>query len=275
MKNIDALFEQCEKLPAIPQVVRELILSFNDVDVDTRKIAAKIALDQVISARVLRAANSARFGVSRRIASLGDAMLLMGFNAVRTLVIASGLAGAVKAPPGFDLKAYWKHCAATAGYAGWLARRLGLREDFAYTGGLMLHIGILLIRQELPGVADGIEKEVAAGTGRVIAEEKALGYNHADVGAELARRWNFPPEITQAFQVYPRPLEQAEFVPLAGVFYLADLIATLQLANVDKDDLKAGLPVELTSRLAADVDELAAALPGVSEISGAFDALLG
>jgi len=275
MKSISQLFEHTEKLPTIPEVVREVIQSFNDYGVDTKKVANKIAVDQVLSARVLRAANSVRFGLSRQVGSLNEAMVVLGFNAVRTLVVASGLTGAIKAPAGFDLKPFWKRCAANAGYAAWLAKSLKLREDLAYTGGLMLYIGVLLIHQELPEEALAIERAVTSGGNRAGVEESLLGFTHAEVAAELASRWNFPAEITEAFKVYPKPLECGDFLPLAGVFHVADILSSQQLAGAEVESLKDALPRDLLTKLGLDADTLLTELPAIQDISAGLDDLLG
>lgn len=89
--DLKSLIENAQKLPNIPKVVQELIESFNDENVNTEAIANKISADQVLTAKVLRAANSAHYGGHRKVASVNDAVLILGFNAVRTLVLASGL----------------------------------------------------------------------------------------------------------------------------------------------------------------------------------------
>jgi len=232
-------------------------------------------MDPVLTARVLRLANSAFFGVSRTVGSLEDAILVLGFQTVRTLVVAGGLAGAFKTPSGFDVKPFWKLSLATAGYADWLARRAGVRQDLAFTGGLLLHIGVLLLLNEAPDQYAEIERAVAGGTPRVEAEESMLGFNHAEVGAELASRWRFPGVFTEGFKLYPKPLEQAAFLPLAGVFHLADLLARWTSEGVQTEQIQAELPDAVLERLGLDRGELAAALPSVSEVTAGLEGLIG
>ena len=84
--QISELFEQTHKLPNIPKVVQELIDTFNQEDVDMEVIAEKIAMDPVLTAKVLRLANSAHYGVSKTVATTQDASVLLGFATLRTLV---------------------------------------------------------------------------------------------------------------------------------------------------------------------------------------------
>lgn len=275
MKTIGQMFEHTQNLPTIPEVVRELIQTFNNPSIDNRSIARKIAMDQVLMARVLRAANSAHFGLSKQVGTIDDAILVMGMNALRTLVIAGGLAGALKAPPGFDIKGFWKLTAATAGYSEWLAKRLKLKVELAQTGGLILHIGVLLIYLELPKEAAAIDNAVKAGARRADIETSLLGFTHADVSAELAQRWNFPEELNAAFRACPAPLSGDEFLPLAGVFHLAEIIAVARL-NGDSDELlQAKLPEAVLGAFSLDAASLLTELPSLTQVSAALDEVLG
>jgi hypothetical protein len=94
------LFEQASgRLPMVPKVVQELIESFHKTDINIDEISDKVGHDQVLTARVLRLANTARFGGSRRVGSLDDAVVLLGFDNLRILVIASGITGATAGIP--------------------------------------------------------------------------------------------------------------------------------------------------------------------------------
>ena len=120
--NLQNLIDNAQKLPNIPKVVQELIESFGDENVSNDAIAKKISADQVLTIKVLRAANSAHYGGNRKVGSVNDAVFLLGFNAVRTLVLASGLTGAFKAPEGFDIKKFWHDSFAVAAICKWIAR---------------------------------------------------------------------------------------------------------------------------------------------------------
>ena len=97
--NLSSLFDHSQNLPNIPKVVQELIQTFNQSDFDMDEIAKKISLDPVLTAKVLRLANCAHYGVSRTISSTTDASVLLGFSTLRTLVLASGITGAMLLAP--------------------------------------------------------------------------------------------------------------------------------------------------------------------------------
>jgi HD-like signal output (HDOD) protein len=110
-------------LPSIPKVVQEVIESFNNDSVSIEEIAKKLAADQVLSAKILRLANSSYYHVSRTIGTVDDAVLMLGFMTVRTLVVSTGMAGSFKKLPGVDLKLFWRYSLDTAIVAKWLAKQ--------------------------------------------------------------------------------------------------------------------------------------------------------
>lgn len=94
--DLKNLVDNAQKLPNIPKVVQELIESFGNENIKNEEIAKKVSADQVLTAKVLRAANSAHYGGNRKVGSVSDAVFVLGFNAVRTLVLASGMTGRLK-----------------------------------------------------------------------------------------------------------------------------------------------------------------------------------
>ncbi|HEX5125883.1 MAG TPA: HDOD domain-containing protein, partial [Rhodocyclaceae bacterium] len=107
--SVDKLFASVPHLPSIPKVVQALIVSLNDDEADLSSLVNQVKQDQSLSARVLRLANSSYYGASYKIGAIEDAITLIGLNALRTLVIASGVAGAFVKVEGIDLKAFWRH----------------------------------------------------------------------------------------------------------------------------------------------------------------------
>lgn len=97
--KLEVLFDQLHTLPTIPKVAQELILQFDNPTTSLDSVARSIERDPVIAAKVLRLANSARFRGARDSTSVEDAALRLGFNTLRTLVLASSMTDAFRAPP--------------------------------------------------------------------------------------------------------------------------------------------------------------------------------
>ncbi|MBP8268643.1 MAG: HDOD domain-containing protein, partial [Aeromonas sp.] len=121
--SMDRLFGKIKQLPTIPKLLHELMQSFNDENARIDEIAAKIAMDQVISVKVLRMANSAALRRGNEITSIEQAVIRLGFNRLRSVVVASGIISSFKAPPGFDKLHFWTQTFQVATIARTLAQQ--------------------------------------------------------------------------------------------------------------------------------------------------------
>lgn len=221
MPAIATLLSQPQNLPHIPEIVRELIQSFNQKDPDLLRIADKIAKDPVLSAKLLRLANSARYGCSRQIATVRDAAVRLGTDTVRNLVLASALVESVDAVPGIDLKHYWSHVFEVAELTKLLDKHLGGRGENAFTCGLMHNLGRLVMHKGLPENLVSRITDLEPLKGRANAEQAVVGFDYAELGAELAKHWSFPDFMCDAIRWHYNPTKADVFSKEAGLIYLA------------------------------------------------------
>lgn len=143
------VLEAVDSLPSLPAVVLELIASLDDDDddADSDVLAGKIALDQALSAKALRLANSPFYGLRREVMSVRDAVAVLGFRTLRNLATTAALVDAFgrNGNPSFGFLAFWRHSVGTALCARSLVSHLGMRADVAYTAGLVHDIGRLVL----------------------------------------------------------------------------------------------------------------------------------
>ncbi len=248
MNAINKLFENAASLPQMPKVVQELIDSLKDDDVDLAKLAAKVKQDQVISAKVLRLANSSYYGSKGKVGTIDDAITLIGLNAFRTLIIASGVVGAFKQVPGLDLPAFWKTSMLVANISRALARHNKLDGEEAFTVGLMHGIGQLMLHMGFP---EGAAKVAENCKGRSVGERKGvertiLAVDHCQVGAELAKRWHFPAEIQESILHYADP---AQAGTQAKLVYVAVLVSQEVVADQSPEAIFTLIPEEFATVL--------------------------
>lgn len=273
--NFDALFQQQNALPTIPKVVQEVIDSFNDDNVSIDEIARKLAADQVLSAKLLRLANSSYYHSSRSIGTVDDAVLMLGFMTVRTLVISSGLTGGFKAMPGVDLKQFWRYSMHTAVIAKCLAKKIGGNSDFAFTVGLMHAIGQLVMHAAMPEQTLQIDKIAGLlDARRLDVERTSFGYDFSDVGAELARRWRFPDNFSSVIKGFPYPLAAEKFEPLAGVIHIAVWMARAEENKYTKEEMEATIPKDVLVELGMSVDYVLSEMPPISELAAGLEELV-
>ena len=264
MANIQDFFENVQ-LPTMPDVARELIATMKDDDIPFEKVRAAISKDPALTAKLIRLANSARFGLPRQVASLDDAITMVGLNQVRTLALASCMSGVFKDASGVDAEAFWKESMATAGYAQWLARTLGSDVQESWLAGFLVRLGELIIAQKMPEQIPAIEHLPHHAGGRWERERSLLGFTEAQVTGELARRWRFPDTIVRALETAEDPVASVPFCRLGGILHVATLLAEIGLEEPKSPaDTIASLPAEVTKALQLDPDWLVEHLPPVA-----------
>ena len=244
--NMASIFEQTQQLPHIPRVVQELMQSFQNDDVDVDEISSKVAMDQALTAKVLRLANSAHYGASRSVANTNDAIVLLGFNTLRTMVLASGVTSSFKAPEGFDMNAFWKQSFAIGALSKWIAQYVPEAEkETAFTCGMLNSIGSLLIRIVLPDEVRSIDEAEALGGKRHSLERGKFGFDGAKVGAELAKRWKFPEEMLAAINDQNNADFDQEYGVYAGIIYIAKYLHDAHRENWDETRIIDEFPLSL------------------------------
>lgn len=193
-----------------------------------------IRSDSLLTAKLLRACNSSAFGFSERIASVEQALLLLGVNEVRRVVLSLsfGKAMTVHWPAaGSEPNALWEHALMTAAAAEMLVLR-GLcgevEPSAAFTAGLLHDIGKVVMTQvispeEQRVIANHMTSE---GLGSVEAEREVLGTDHAEVGACLLHIWRLPGGVIEAVGKHHDPVLKPQ-LQLSAVAHVANRIAHL------------------------------------------------
>lgn len=220
--QIKAIIGRIHSLPTLPQVVKKLTTMVESPDVSAQDVGKLISSDQVLGAKVLRLVNSPFYGFPGRISSITHAIILLGFNVIKGVVLSASV---------FDLMeqsmvGLWKHSLGSASIAGTLSRKLGLGEPEEIATACLLHdIGKVLVCFSLKDDYDLIIGMVASKecTFRE-AELEVLGVDHADIGGWLAREWNLPDRLVIPIEFHHRPTVAPKFSDRAAVVHIADVI---------------------------------------------------
>lgn len=199
---LDAI-DETGSIPAAPAVVTRLLELTRSPDYDQNAVIKLIASDPGVTADVLKLANSALFGLSRRVDSLPMAVSLLGLRRIRTLVVGRCLVQAVSgsAMPHVDAGYFWRRSVTTGGLAARFADQLAspLREQ-ALLGGLLSEVGIPV----LANCAPERYQPAAVAYGKVTDEEfvdreiDTVGTSHAVVGQRVFDRWGLPESTSLA-----------------------------------------------------------------------------
>lgn len=253
--DINALFDDIQKIPSVPEVVRELIESLNNPNANLSELGKKVSQDQVISLKVLRMVNSPMYGLAQKCNTIEDSVVLLGTAKLKTLVVASGLVGAIDDIEGVDMKAFWTESFQVASYAKWIAPKVGAHPDVAFTAGLIHNIGSLLIAMARPKIAAEIAEYVKGGKPRDKVEINLLGFTHGDVSAELARRWKFPEDLISAVEGQLTPLAFEPLSREAAALHLASCVSEGKAKETPLPVLHAKMPYKLLETLEFEITE--------------------
>lgn len=230
---------EMRELPSLPAAVDPLISALRNDAVSTDHLAHDIGMDPALAARVLRVANSPFYGVQKKVASIHVAIVVLGLNAVGSLVMAASVTGYFKptTDSGLDLSHFWRHSIGVALSARALARGTRRGPEVCFTAGLLHDSGRLLLASLRPLLYQQVmawrnEQDCLISA----AESHVLGFDHAELGAALAERWRFPAEIVDAVANHHHPAGNAH-ATLVDVVHAADAIAhALDLAG-EPDEL--------------------------------------
>lgn len=218
----------CPNLPSLPTIAVQVLELAQVENVDIAEIARVISKDPALSSKILRTVNSSFYGRSQNVSTISHALVILGLQSVKTLVLGFSLVSNLtkNKASGFKHITYWKRSiyAATAGRS--LASKLGLLQaEEIFLAGLLMDIGMLVLDLVAPEEYGAIHSRVTTHRDLPAAEAEAFGMTHADVGGILAQQWKLPPILTTPIANHHSPekvsdpslAKLVEVVAIAGV----------------------------------------------------------
>ncbi|PKN58775.1 MAG: hypothetical protein CVU56_04255 [Deltaproteobacteria bacterium HGW-Deltaproteobacteria-14] len=219
------------ELPIPPAVMARMVALMDDPKRDAYKIAEVVEVDPGLGADSLRIANSAAFAFRNPVTSIRQAVVALGERLMREL-IARRMRAILGRPelPGYEMlnEGLWRHSIRCAAAAARLSSRTAVSPGIAYTAGLMADIGKLALAQPLRERWDEVRARLEADADCAfdVLEDELLGADHAEIGAEMIRRWTLPPAIVAAVAHHHHPsAAPAKHRAIANVIHVADLVA--------------------------------------------------
>ena len=253
--ELNALLAMPLALPSIPKVVALLLSELEREEADLRKITQLIGTDPALTTRVLEIANSDFFRLAGRISSVSEALALLGMKQVRAMVEAAASGTSLRAVPGIHLQQFWRYSINVAKLSRSLAGVVRQNQQAAYTCGLIHAIGELALHIGMPQEVAALDAEVTTlDLGRAHAERLSLGFCYAQVGAGLARRWQFPQPMVDALEHQYAPFEHDVYEPLAGVIHLATWRIRANEAGLSERAMAVTFPGAVGEVLGLDID---------------------
>ena len=186
-----------KNLPTLPVVVGRILEVADDAGTSAKELADIIVNDQSVSAKVLNLANSAFYGFSRRITTIPQAVVVLGFDTVKSLALGVSVFGSLQQKVGkvsFDREQFWMHSIGVAEGAKLVAKSQGLKDvGTLFVAGLLHDIGKVILDTHFNDqYQDVMEEMIDDGRSAVDVETDVLNIDHAEVGGWLSTRWKFP-----------------------------------------------------------------------------------
>ncbi len=197
-------------LPTLPSVMRKLTALLQDPDASARDIGQLVSEDVVLTAKVLKIANSAYYGLRERCLAPQQAASILGMKVLRNVVMQATVMKQydhLKSGGAFDIDGLWRHSILTAQCCQFLGRKcqnsIGLAPDELYICGLLHDLGQVVLLDALgKEYLKVVEQARDAALKLHVAEEQQLGFSHPDVGALLAQQWGLPDSVHRAIQYH-------------------------------------------------------------------------
>lgn len=222
--------EATQDLPTLPTVIGRILDMANSPMTNAADIGRVIEQDQALTAKVLKLVNSAYYGFPGQIRSVQHAIVILGFNKVKTIALAASVFDLSKGRESnlLDLPSFWEHSLGTALAAKVVAHKLGtaLQPEDAFVGGLIHDLGKLILALCMPKEYSSVFEWLAANPCTVRkAERELLGFDHAQVGDWIAEKWRLPMELRNAARLHHGPTQAREDREMVFCVHVGDVIA--------------------------------------------------
>ncbi len=223
------VLENVHNLPSAPVVMAEVTKLLDNPNANATDLSKVISRDQGLVTKILVVANSPLYGIPRRVSTIDFAIVILGFNQIKNIVISLAMMEAFKSIKGkkFEQKKYWQHSIMTAFISKKIADDLGyFFSGEAFTAGLLHDLGIPLIfkffNKEYCEIFDkAIENDLCFDN----LEREILGTTHSKIGAFLIDKWNLPKALAEVVNFHHTPnLAQKEYSEITAVVHLADYL---------------------------------------------------
>ena len=256
-----------EKIPAFPKSVQKLLQLTRDINSQPKDLVSVIETDPVMTVKILKVLNSAYYSWPNKITSINRSVVYLGVNTIKNLALSIAAIGVLpkENKAGFDIQRYLLHSLTVAGIAKRLCAKVGAGTDpmDCHIAGLLHDFGKVVFAQFMPeewATAMALSRESAMPL--YLAEQQAIGVDHAAVGAMLAEKWQFPDSLAESIRLH----HDGEHCnsPMSACVFAANQIGN-RLAAAPGDSDVEELPPAVAAHCGGNLDELADSLGDLSK----------
>jgi len=237
-----AIVDNVNSLPQFPENIMLIQKLINDPNSEMTDIARQISMDPAMTADLLKIVNSAQYMLAKKVDSISDAVKMVGIRGIKNLLYSYGTQK-ILGDDTSEKKVLWEHSYKTAFYAYNLVKNFrrdrNLLDD-VYVGGILHDMGKIIFSTVHPELLEKIqnfcsEKNLPASA----FEDLAAGMNHAEIGALIAEKWNFPEGLVASIRYHHDPAAAPhDHQDLVDAVYLANMFCELETGYVTFDQFE-------------------------------------
>ena len=258
--TLEYIVNQVDDMKVLPEIINKIIALTEDPDSTVEDMEREILKDQVLTTKILRLANSAYYGYARKISTISQATVLLGFQAIKSIALASTVSHYLTS----ELKGYslekdqlWTQSQTCAIISRYIAKHVHYpNPEEAYIAGLLRDIGKTILNQhmekEYMEVLSLIEND---GLSFLEAEREILGFDHAQIGEKVAGKWDLPPDLVDAIGHHHTPESSETNLKLVSIVHIADAITMMMGIGLGLDGMAYNLSPVAIETLAIDEEE--------------------
>lgn len=240
--TLQEIISRVEDIPTLPDTITRIIQLTDDANSTVQDIEREVLKDQSLTTKILRLANSAYYGYPRTISTISQATVLLGFQTVRSMALSATVSNILdKELEGYALesKALLRQSQACAMISRFLAKKLRFsKAENAYVAGLLRDIGKVILNYYITEQYQQVINEVETrGITFLEAEETILGFNHAEVGAKIAEKWNLPEELVEAIAYHHTPDRAKVNEKMTAIVHVSDAMIMMMGMGLGIDGL--------------------------------------
>ena len=241
--RVEDLISGIDNLPTPPMVYTRINEAIRNPNSSAYQLGSIISEDPAMSAKILRLSNSVFYGTRNEISTVKQAVITIGIEAIKSLVLSTSVFDAFRCPKNLAefQEEFWRHSLAVASACRLLVRKISSQwitdSDKVFSAGLLHDIGKLVMIAHLPDDWERREKALVESHQPIyLVEQEALGYTHAEIGGALGVKWHLPGILIDAVKFHHNPLDSEHKDSLASLVFCADFLAHKVFDNESDDD---------------------------------------
>jgi HD-like signal output (HDOD) protein len=260
--TLDDIVKRVQSLPQLPAAALRISTLLDHPDTNAEMLAEVIRMDPSLTGQILRLCNSAAYGFARKIATVKEAVAILGFSTLSSMIYTIIAKFSLDRPiVGYGLKAgdLWLNALTCAVYARHIAKRLKVANpELPYTAALLRDIGMLVLGEYVGAHYPDIERlTIKDKVDFVQAEWQVLGFNHCMVGERIAEKWNLPPVLIHAIKYHHSPSKAPAALPpdvqkTLAIVHLADIMTRMVGYGSGNDGLMYTLDTAALQKIGID-----------------------